>query len=116
MNMKTKGRLLPDGHKSKDNFLFTAKIENKTLVGFLWFCIRSPEGNQRAFVYDVIIKDQYRGQGFGRQIMFLAEQKVKSLGVDRIGLHVFGFNEVAIGLYKSLGYETTDLVMEKSLL
>jgi ribosomal protein S18 acetylase RimI-like enzyme len=109
-------RLLPDGHRSKDNFLFTLKDEKQNLAGFSWFVIRGPEDNRRAFVCDIVVDESYRGKGYGRQLMLFMENEARKLGLKRIGLHVFGFNETAIGLYRSLGYETTDLVMEKTLL
>jgi ribosomal protein S18 acetylase RimI-like enzyme len=108
-------RLLPDGRNSKDNFLFSAKDECGNILGFIWFCVRGAEGNRRAFICDVIIEEQHRGKGYGKQMMLLVEQEAKKEGLNRIGLHVFGFNDTAIRLYQSLGYATTDLVMEKSL-
>jgi ribosomal protein S18 acetylase RimI-like enzyme len=108
-------RLLPDGQTSKDNYLFTAHDETKNVLGYIWFIIRGAENNRKAFICDVVIEDEYRGKGYGTQIMELVETEVKKLGLNRIGLHVFGFNETAINLYKKLGYLTTDLVMEKTL-
>ena len=108
-------RLLPDGQVSKDNFLFTAHDETKNVLGYIWFTIRGAENNRKAFICDVVIEDLYRGQGYGTQIMELVEIEVRKQGLKRIGLHVFGFNETAINLYKKLGYLTTDLVMEKTL-
>ena len=108
-------RLLPDGLKSPDNFLFTIKDEKQNIAGFCWFVVRGAENNRRAFVCDIVVEEAYRGKGCGKQMMRHMEGEAKSMGLKRIGLHVFGFNEIAIGLYESLGYETTDLVMEKSL-
>ena len=108
-------RLLPDGLNSKDNFLFAARDEKQNTLGFVWFCLRGEEDNKRAFICDVIIDEPYRGKGYGRQLMLLVEQEVKAKGLSRIGLHVFSFNETAIRLYRSLGYITTDLTMEKDL-
>lgn len=108
-------RLLPDGRDSKDNFLFTAHDEKKNVLGYIWFTIRGDTNNRKAFICDVVIEDSYRGKGYGTQIMELVEIEVQKQGLNRIGLHVFGFNETAINLYKKLGYLTTDLVMEKTL-
>jgi ribosomal protein S18 acetylase RimI-like enzyme len=55
------------------------------------------------------------GKGYGKKAMLLLEEKVKALGLKNIGLHVFGHNHRAIGLYQSLNYQTTNLVMEKEL-
>jgi len=109
-------RLLPHGLSSLDNFLFTAKDEQGLVLGFIWFNVRGSERNRSAFICDVIIEEPHRGQGHGRRMMTLIEDEIKKLGLQRVGLHVFGFNERAIHLYQSLGYFTTDLVMEKSIL
>lgn len=108
-------RILPDGLNSKDNYLFSIKNQQLTNVGYIWFCITGAVNNRKAFIYDIIVEERYRGQGFGKKAMLLIEEEVKKLGLKEIGLHVFGFNETAIRLYQSLGYQTTDLVMAKSL-
>ena len=43
------------------------------------------------------------------------EPLARSLGCDRIQLHVFGHNDVARKLYASLGYVETDVQMEKRI-
>lgn len=108
-------RNLPDGLLSKNSFLYTAKDAEGNRLGFIWFTIRGGSGNQYAYICDVIIEEPHRGRGLGKQLMRLIEDKVKEQGLSRIGLHVFGFNEPAIRVYQSLGYLTTDLVMEKRL-
>jgi ribosomal protein S18 acetylase RimI-like enzyme len=37
------------------------------------------------------------------------------MGINSIRLHVFGYNHSAIAMYQKLGYETTNLQMEKKL-
>ena len=107
-------RLLPDGYETKEHHLFTMKDGDKT-VGYLWFMVRGAENNRKAFIADIIVEEEFRGQGFGKKAMKLLEEEVCKLGLKEIGLHVFGFNETAIALYTSLGYQTTDLVMAKKL-
>lgn len=107
-------RFLPDGLQSKDNYLYTMKSDEGN-VGYIWFCVRGPQDNRKAFICDIVVEEHSRGKGYGRKAMILLEEEVKSLNLKEIGLHVFGFNETAIGLYQSLGYLTTDLVMAKQL-
>ena len=108
-------RLLPLGLETKDNFLYCLKNEQSEILGYLWFRLQGPIENRCAFVCDILIEAPHRGQGLGKMVMLFAESEAKKLGANRIGLHVFGFNSVAIGLYTSLGYQTTDLVMEKPI-
>ena len=67
------------------------------------------------FVYDVTIDAGQQGRGYGRAAMQLAEEEAKSRGIDRIELNVFGGNDVARGLYRSLGYVETSAQMRKDL-
>lgn len=106
--------ILPEGILSKDNFFYTIKVQ-KSKVGYLWFRLQGSEDNKKAFLLDIIIESEQRGKGYGKNAMFLLEDEVKSLGISEIGLHVFGFNELATQLYKSLNYKITDLVMAKTL-
>lgn len=46
----------------------------------------------------------------------LMEAELTHLGVPELGLNVFGTNTVAIGLYRSLGFEVTSQQMAKRIL
>lgn len=107
--------ILPQGFHTKDNFFFNVINEDSQKVGTIWYRVQGANDNRKAFLLDILIDEAFRGQGFGKVAMRLLEQQAKSQGLKAIGLHVFGFNEVAIRLYESLGYRTTDLTMEKSL-
>jgi len=108
-------RILPNGLQTKDNFLYSIQDAQKNKVGYIWFAARGASDNKKAFIYDIVVESDYRGKGYGKAAMLLLEEEVKKVGLTEIGLHVFGYNSVAVGLYKSLGYETTDLVMAKTL-
>jgi len=105
-------RLLPEGYNSKDQHLFIARDSGGTELGFIWFAVQN---GVKAYIYDVEIYEQFRGKGYGRKIMQLAELEAKKLGLTKMGLHVFGYNTPAISLYESLGYSPTNIVMEKPL-
>jgi ribosomal protein S18 acetylase RimI-like enzyme len=107
--------LLPHGLESPNNFLFTLKNEEALNVGFLWFAVKGTMGNQKAFIYDIVVEEQFRNKGYGRRALELLDLEAKKLGLKEIGLHVFEFNKTAIHLYESHGYQTTDRVMSKSI-
>lgn len=108
-------RYLPEGLRSPDSHLYSFKNAGGAVLGFIWYGVRGAANNRRAFILDVIIEEEHRGRGLGRKMMELLEEKIREQGLGRVGLHVFGYNEPAIRLYRSLGYATTDLVMEKEL-
>jgi RimJ/RimL family protein N-acetyltransferase len=86
------------------------------VVGHVWLGDRNTRNEGRvAFVYEIRIDAEQRGRGYGRDAMLLLEDKARALGLDRIELNVFGGNEVARGLYRSLGYEERAVMMGKKL-
>jgi ribosomal protein S18 acetylase RimI-like enzyme len=82
-------------------------------VGWLWLAVPGPDDPAMAWVYDVEVDDSFRGRGYGRQAMLLAEQEARTQGMTSIGLNVHGKNTVALSLYGSLGYEVTTQQMKK---
>ena len=104
--------LLPDGVNSRDQFLYSIvyeKGENK--IGWLWVQVK----DQKAFIYDFVIDEGFRGQGFGKQALVALDEKIKSMDVQSVGLHVFGDNITAQELYKKMGYQITGIHMKKIL-
>ncbi|MFZ0548838.1 MAG: GNAT family N-acetyltransferase [Candidatus Promineifilaceae bacterium] len=107
---------LPDGVATQDNYLFALiDPEIDTKVGILWYAIRGTGKNREAFVYDVVVYEPFRRQGYGYQAFQKMEEKVREIGVNVIGLHVFGYNHGARAMYEKLGFEVTDLMMRKWL-
>ena len=105
-------QLLPEGVNSQDQFLFSIVDEtddNKT--GLLWVQVK----DQKAFIYDFIIDESSRGKGYGKQALVALDEKLKSIEVQSVGLHVFGDNITAQELYKKMGYQITGIHMKKIL-
>ena len=103
--------LLPDGEKTANQYLFTIRDEDHE-VGIIWLAKRSDE---KGFIYDIYIREENQGKGYGKKAMEEIEKEAKNLGLKSIGLHVFGHNAAARGLYEKIGYMETDILMEKKL-
>jgi len=108
--------LLPDRFATEGQYVFAVEdVDSGEVVGRVWFALRDINGEQGAFVYDIEIDDEQRGRGFGRAAMLALEDEVRALGLPRIALNVFGGNEVARGLYRSIGYVETAVWMSKAI-
>lgn len=103
--------LLPEGVHSKDQYLWSIVDEENAKIGMLWVQIK----DRKAFIYDFVIDETFRGKGYGKQAMTVMDEKLKSMNVETVGLHVFGDNITAQELYKKMGYQITGIHMKKEL-
>ena len=96
--------------------LFFRLIAGEQPVGWLWLAVPFPGGDPvMAWVNYVQVDGEFRGRGYGRQAMLLAEQEAAARGMTSVGLNVLGNNTLARGLYDSLGYQVTAQQMKKVL-
>ena len=106
--------VLPQGLETPGHWIFVVEAAG-TPVGRLWLAERPSGGRRVIFVYDITIEAAHQGRGYGRAAMRLAEDEARARGLHRIELNVFGGNDVARGLYRSLGYVETSAQMAKDL-
>ncbi|MEU0375147.1 GNAT family N-acetyltransferase [Streptomyces sp. NPDC006283] len=109
-------RLLPDGRATPGTHIHNL-LDEGTAVGHVWVSETEVRpGQEGAYVFDVEVAPDRRGQGYGRALMLLAERIAAGAGQRRIALHVFEGNTPALALYESLGYRTTHRNFVKRLL
>jgi ribosomal protein S18 acetylase RimI-like enzyme len=106
-------RLFPNGLPAPGQLVGQLVLMAQT-IGYLWIGFAGSDP-RRWWVWDVMIDEQFRGLGYGRQAMELAETLARNEGALTIGLNVLGHNGVARALYTSLGYTETAIQMRKSL-
>lgn len=106
--------LFPGERPRPEQFVFVVEADGEA-VGDLWFAERMTGLGRCLWIYDVRIDEAYRGRGYGRAAMLLAEEEARRRGHNRISLNVFGGNDVARNLYRSLGYEENAIVMSKTV-
>ena len=107
-------QLMPDGRVPDGHAVFQIEDDGE-VVGRLWVAERDTEEGRTLFVYEVAVDEHARGRGFGRLAMQFTEEEARRRGLDRVALNVFGGNDVARGLYRSLGYREVAVFMAKSL-
>ena len=105
---------LPLGLDTPGHTIFIVEADGAA-VGRLWLAEREMAGRKILYVYDISIHSEHQGRGYGRAAMRLAEDEARARGIGRIELNVFGGNDVARGLYRSLGYVETAAQMRKDL-
>lgn len=101
---------LPDGIHTKDQYLWSLVDEEGNKIGVLWVQVKDRKG----FIFDFVIDEEFRGKGFGKQALTTMDEKLKSMGVESVALHVFGDNVTAQELYKKMGFQITGIHMKKT--
>jgi mycothiol synthase len=108
-------RLLPGGHETPGQLIFRL-VAGREPVGWLWLAVPGEQGDPgMAWVNLVEVDEAFRGRGYGREAMLLAEAEARSRGMRSVGLNVHGSNVAARSLYTSLGYGVITQQMKKSL-
>lgn len=111
---KDYAELLPQGLDTPNNWLFTARQDGEA-VGHAWLAVKDNPWGRGAAIYDIAIREAWRGKGLGRQLLEEVQRAATEQGATRIGLNVFGFNTVARSLYESAGFEIGGMGMVKLL-
>ena len=107
--------VLPEGLATPGHELCSIVNEAGEVVGMLWFGPLREAGRGECFIWDIEVRAEARGHGYGRAALVALEPMARARGYSSIGLHVFGDNEVARNLYRSSGYVETDVMMRKTL-
>ncbi|MEH7611881.1 GNAT family N-acetyltransferase [Gottfriedia acidiceleris] len=105
--------LLPEGENTENNYLKNIVLNEET-IGYIWYSINKNQEPIYAYLYEILIYPEYRGQGFGKETMGMCIKEINELGVDDVWLHVFGHNQGALNLYQQLGFEITDYNLKVS--
>lgn len=110
-------RLLPHGLATPNHWLYTIQVDGEA-VGMVWLGRGQPGAGlppSTGFIYDLLIYPEHRRKGYATRAMLALEEEARRRGMDRLALHVFGHNEAARRLYEKVGYEMTNITMQKSL-
>ena len=106
--------ILPQGLDTPGHALYVIEADGVAL-GRLWLAEREMGGRHILYIYEIAIHPEYQGRGHGRGAMLWTEDEARRRGIGRIELNVFGRNDVARGLYRSLGYVENSVQMAKDL-
>lgn len=107
-------QLFPGGKPSLEQLVFVIEFKGER-VGELWLAEREEDFRRVLWVFDIHLDEQYRGRGFARAAMELAEREAKRRGLTHVALNVFGGNDPARSLYRSLGYTEDAVSMSKAV-
>ncbi|MBC7788099.1 MAG: GNAT family N-acetyltransferase [Methylophilaceae bacterium] len=98
-------------NKPEQAVIKVARNGDGTVIGMVsaQLVISPAEGPTSAWVEDMIISKNYRAAGLGRMLLVDVLRWAQDNGATRAQLLVDTENEPAVGYYKHLGWETTQL-------
>lgn len=111
--------IFPDGADSADNYLYVIINEDGEKIGVIGYQ-KSPFEKNAAFVTENIIKEEYRGKGYGKSAFVKLQEDAKEKGFGKMVLNCFKHTPVSYGMYVKNGFEVIEdyggsVIMEKFL-
>jgi len=106
-------KLLPNGLDTPGHEIRAMRNDAGEYVGHAWFTIEDRETGRVVFIYDIAVDPVHRRRGYARLALREIEAYAREQGCAGVQLHVFGYNTAARELYRSEGFEETNVMMLK---
>lgn len=103
-------------HISDHTAIAYGAFDRHELVGFIWAYSYPFREEQRIYVNEIRVMNEYRNQGIGAELLRVIEERTKAMGIRTIYLHAEASNSEAINFYKSNGYEEERVQLKKEVL
>ncbi|HIT76914.1 MAG TPA: GNAT family N-acetyltransferase [Candidatus Avipropionibacterium avicola] len=101
---------LPQGVDTSDEWVCELHRGDE-VVGDAWL---SRQG-ERLFLYDIMVREDLRGQGIGTQALRACADLTRRIGPRHLALNVFGSNPRAQQLYLREGFTVTERIIQLDL-
>jgi ribosomal protein S18 acetylase RimI-like enzyme len=102
---RTYPREFLDSILQNDDVFLVAALDGEKIVGMGTVYVIQKLDNKAAFIEDVIVSEQYRGQGLGEKIMRALLELAKENGVRTVNLTSRPSRVAANALYQKLGFQ-----------
>ncbi len=110
----------PDGAETKNNYVYIVINENGEKIGVIGYQ-KSPFEDNAAFVIENVIKEDFRGKGYGKSAFLKLQEDARQKGFSKMVLNAFKYNKVSYPMYLSCGFKVIEdygdsVIMEKRLI
>jgi ribosomal protein S18 acetylase RimI-like enzyme len=103
------------GHLADNTAVVYGAFDDEELVAFIWAYVHPFREETRMYVSEIRVKEEYRKQGIGSQLLRQVEDKAKEIGLHTIYLHAEAGNMDARRFYESCGYVEERIQMRKEI-
>jgi ribosomal protein S18 acetylase RimI-like enzyme len=101
------------------NKIFVAEDNLGNYIGHIWLSLQDEmkpwEVEKYFWIQNITVEKEFRRQGIGTALMSHAENYIKTLKGNNLGLHVNSESQDALRLYKTLGYSVYMMQFFKKL-
>lgn len=91
-------------------------LDGDELCGFVWAYPHRWRDEDRMYVSEIRVREEWRRQGIGTELLRLVEERARKMGIGALYLHAEADNPDAVRLYESLGYVTERVQLRKDVL
>lgn len=109
--------VFPEGADSADNYLYIVVNKNNEKIGVIGYQ-KSPFEENAAFVTENVIKEEYRGKGYGKIAFVKLQEDAREKGFSKMVLNVFKHTPISYAMYEKNGFKVIEdhggsVIMEK---
>jgi ribosomal protein S18 acetylase RimI-like enzyme len=96
-----------ENYLSSDTPLWWVESTESVPIACLWMgnAVDQVSGDRYAYIFLLYVAPEHRRRGIAKALIHKAETWAASRGDRQIGLQVFSHNQVALALYRRLGYQ-----------
>lgn len=102
-------------HLESDTCVGFAAFDGDELCGFVWAYPHQFREEQRMYVSEIRVREDYRGRGIGRELLEKVEERARELGICALYLHAEVDNPDAIRFYESQGFQAERVQLRKGV-
>ncbi|MBQ2694937.1 MAG: GNAT family N-acetyltransferase [Clostridia bacterium] len=109
--------VFPEGADSANNYIYIVVNEKNEKIGVIGYQ-KSPFEENAAFVTENVIKEEYRGKGYGKSAFVKLQEDAREKGFSKMVLNVFTHTPVSYAMYEKNGFKVIEdhggsAIMEK---
>lgn len=111
--------VFPDGAASAANYLYIVMNKEDEKIGVIGYQ-KSPFEENAAFVTENVVKEEYRGKGYGKSAFVKIQEDARKNGFGKMVLNCFKHTPISYSMYEKNGFEIIEdyggsVIMEKYL-
>lgn len=91
-------------------------FQEDEICGYIWAYPHRFREEDRMYINEVRIKEEYRNKGYGKALLALVEERAKEMGIDALYIHAEANNPGSIRLYEAVGYIAERVQLRKKVI